>query len=275
MKMSLIFIVFTIVIFNSSADPLKTLIKKGYSQSRTDTRHCGEDYNSAASTWSISDKDKLLLCVSPDQSDAEANKQKKLQAGRNVLPLMSEFVLISKNKPSSICTNDEVREVDCAAFVSDKKIEVMISHKKMPGLQSVAIIECDEKSDTQLDETSKEEKTLIKTCEKKKGCSSQIPISKDFREHKLKGFLKRIQNDAATLQKHMECLKTNPHCKTPALPQLKDYTLDEQIVLVRLGLKEDNAYAEQVLNWFTLGFNCKEDCISADDFFEDRECRKK
>lgn len=38
--------------------------------------------------------------------------------------------------------NDEVREVDCAAFISENKIEVMITHKKMPGLQSVSLIEC-------------------------------------------------------------------------------------------------------------------------------------
>ncbi len=222
--------------------------------------------------WPLNDKDKLLLCVSPDQSDKDAQKQKTLQAGRNVLPLMSEFALVSKNKASSICTNDEVREVDCAAFVSDKKIEVMITHKKMPGLQSVATIECVEKPD----ETSKEDvKPLIEKCEKKKGCSSQIPISKDFREQKLKSFLKRIQTDAVNVQKHLECLKNNPQCKTPSLPQLKDYTIDEQIVMVRLALKEDNAHAELILNWFTLGVNCKEDCISADDFFEDRECRRK
>lgn len=276
MRISSIFFTLVFINIHVSADPLKTLIKKGYSSARADTHQCGEDYNAAASVWSIGEKDKLLLCVSPDQSDAEANKQKKIQAGRNVLPLMSEFVLISKNKPSSVCANDEVREVDCAAFVSDKKIEVMITHKKMPGLQSVTTIECVDESHSKLDETNKEEeKPLIKKCEKKKGCSSQIPISKDFREQKLKGFLKRIQANAETIQKHTECLKTHPQCKTPGLPQLKDYTLDEQIVLVRLALKEDNVHAEQILNWFTLGVNCKNDCISADDFFEDRECRRK
>lgn len=229
----------------SPADPINHLVKKGYSKAAKDIKHCGEDYNGAASAWPLSEKDRLLLCVSPDQSNKEAQKQKTLQLGRNVLPLMSEFVLISKNKAASVCTNDEVREVDCAAFISEKKIEVMITHKKMPGLQSVSLIECvDDK------------------CEKKKGCSSQIPISKDFREHKLKSFLKRISDDAKGIAANKP-------------PQLKDYTIDEQIVLVRLALKEDNVEAEQILNWFTLGKNCKDDCISADDFFEDRECRKK
>ncbi|MBY0386054.1 hypothetical protein K2X05_12925 [bacterium] len=227
------------------AGPMESLIKKGYSKTAKDLKYCGEDYNGAVSIWTVSEKDRLLLCVSPDQSVKEAQKQKTLQLGRNVLPLMSEFVLIAKNKATSICSNDEVREVDCAAFISEKKIEVMITHKKMPGLQSVSLIECvDDK------------------CEKKKGCSSQIPISKDFREHKLKSFLKRISDDAKGLAANKP-------------PQLKDYTIDEQIVLVRLALKEDNVEAEQILNWFTLGKNCKDDCISADDFFEDRECRKK
>jgi hypothetical protein len=242
----------------SQADPIKTLVKKGYSNAATDLKHCGEDYNAAASTWTLSEKEKLVLCVSPDQSQKEAQKQRVLQLGRNVLPLMSEFVLIAKNKGSSVCTNDEVREVDCAAFIGDKKIEVMITHKKMPGLQSVSLIECTDNG-----------------CEKKKGCSSQIPISSDFRKHKLKSFLKKISDHSVTIKKQTDCLKNDPKCKTMGTPSLKDYTLDEQIVLVRLALKEDNAEAEQVLNWFTLGMNCKEDCISADDFFEDRECRKK
>lgn len=227
------------------AGPIQSLVKKGYSTTAKDLKSCGEDYNGAVSVWTISEKDRLLLCVSPDQSAKEAQKQKALQLGRNVLPLMSEFVLIAKNKASSVCSNDEVREVDCAAFIGEKKIEVMITHKKMPGLQSVSLIECvDDK------------------CEKKKGCSSQIPISKDFREHKLKSFLKRISDDAKGISANKP-------------PRLKDYTVDEQIVLVRLALKEDNIEAEKILNWFTLGKDCKEDCISADDFFEDRECRKK
>ncbi len=187
--------------------------------------------------------------MSPDQSAKEAQKQKTLQQGRNLLPLMSEFVLISKNKPTSVCMNDEVREVDCAAFISENKIEVMITHKKMPGLQSVSLIEC-------MDVNGE------KKCEKKKGCSSQIPISKDFREHKLKSFLKQISQDAKAIA-------------AGSPPDLKKYTVDEQIVLVRLALKEDNVDAESILNWFTLGKNCKEDCISADDFFEDRECKRK
>lgn len=229
----------------SQADPLKTLVKKGYSKNPVDTKVCGEDYNAASSQWKISEKDKLFLCVSPDQSQKEANRQNPLQPGRNVLPLMSEFVLVSKNKPTSVCANDEVREVDCAAFLSESKIEIMITHKKMPGLQTVHLIECKDA-----------------VCEKKKGCSSQIPISASFRDHKLKDFLKRIAEDAKSI-------------KANKPPQLKDYTIDEQIVLVRLGLKEDNLDAEQILNWFTVGKNCKDDCISADDFFEDRDCRKK
>ena len=241
----IIFLLISLQSLSTFADPLQSLVKKGYSTTAKDLKLCGEDYNGAVSIWTISEKDRLLLCVSPDQSSKEAQKQKALQSGRNVLLLMSEFVLVSKNKATSVCANDEVREVDCAAFVSEKKIEVMITHKKMPGLQSVSLIECvDDK------------------CEKKKGCSSQIPISKDFREHKLKSFLKRISDDA-------KGIVANKH------PQLKDYTVDEQIVLVRLALKEDNVEAEQILNWFTLGKNCKDDCISADDFFEDRECRKK
>ncbi len=229
----------------SQADAIKTIVKKGYSSATADIKVCGQDYNAASSQWKISDKDKLFLCVSPDQSQKEANRQKTLQTGRNTLPLMSEFVLVSKNKPSSVCANDEVREVDCAAFLSEQKIEIMITHKKMPGLQTVHLIECKDG-----------------VCEKKKGCSSQIPISASFREHKLKAFLKRISDDA-------KAIKAN---KPPAL---KNYTIDEQIVLVRLGLKEDNLDAEQILNWFTLGKDCKDDCISADDFFEDRDCRKK
>ncbi len=233
----------------ASAGPIESLIKKGFSKADKDLKPCGEDYNAAVSIWPLSEKEKLLLCVSPDQFSKEAQKQKSLHAGRNLLPLMSEFVLVAKNKPVSICTNDEVREVDCAAFISDNKIEVMITHKKMPGLQSVSLIECTETEG-------------IKTCEKKRGCSSQIPISKAFREHKLRSFLKQVSEDA----KNIVAGKG---------PELKKYTVDEQIVLVRLALKEDNSEAEQILNWFTLGKNCKEDCISADDFFEDRECKKK
>jgi hypothetical protein len=233
----------------SYAGPIESLLKKGYSKAAKDLKPCGEDYNAAVSIWPLSEKDKLLLCVSPDQLAKEIQKQKVLQLGRNLLPLMSEFVLIAKNKPVSVCTNDEVREVDCAAFISENKIEVMITHKKMPGLQSVSLIEC-----TDVDGEKK--------CEKKRGCSSQIPISKAFREHKLKSFLKQVSEDAKGITAGKP-------------PELKKYTVDEQIVLVRLALKEDNAEAEQILNWFTLGKNCKEDCISADDFFEDRECRKK
>lgn len=229
----------------SQADAIKTLVQKGYSQKSEDLKKCSEDYKGALSVWSLGEKDKLLLCTSQDQSSKEAQKQKSLSIGRNILPLMSEFILISKNKPTSVCSNDEVREVDCAAFITDKKIEVMITHKKMPGLQSVSTIECTEND-----------------CQKKTGCSSQIPISASFRQHKLKSFLKRIQDDAAGIKKNIP-------------PQLKNYTIDEQIVLVRLALKEDNTDAEQILNWFTLGKNCKDDCISADDFFEDRNCRKK
>jgi hypothetical protein len=243
---------------SAQADPIKTLVKKGYSKAAADLKYCGEDYNAAASIWTLTEKDKLVLCVSPDQSQKEAQKQKVLQVGRNVLPLMSEFVLVAKNKATSVCTNDEVREVDCAAFIGDKKIEVMITHKKMPGLQSVSLIECTDDG-----------------CEKKKGCSSQIPISGDFRKHKLKSFLKKITDHGLIIKKQTECVKADPKCKIKETPSLKEYTIDEQIVLVRLALKEDNTDAEQVLNWFTLGLNCKEDCISADDFFEDRECRKK
>ncbi len=248
MKTFILFLSF-VFICNAQAGPIESLIKKGYSKSEKDIKPCGEDYNAAVSTWSLNEKDKLLLCVSPDQTSKEAQKQKTLQSGRNVLPLMAEFVLIAKNKATSICTNDEVREVDCAAFISENKIEVMVTHKKMPGLQSVSLIECTE--------TEGEKK-----CEKKRGCSSQIPISKSFREHKLKSFLKQVSEDAKSIAAGKP-------------PELKKYTVDEQIVLVRLALKEDNAEAEQILNWFTLGKNCKEDCISADDFFEDRECRKK
>ena len=235
--------------FHSHAGPIESLIKKGYSKAEKDRKPCGEDYNAAVSIWPLTEKEKLLLCVSPDQSAKDAQKQKVLQTGRNVLPLMSEFVLISKNKAASVCTNDEVREVDCAAFISENKIEVMITHKKMPGLQSVSLIEC-----ADVDGERK--------CEKKRGCSSQIPISKAFREHKLKSFLKQVSEDAKGIAAGKP-------------PVLKKYTVDEQIVLVRLALKEDNAEAEQILNWFTIGKNCKDDCISADDFFEDRECKKK
>ncbi len=248
MKTLLVFFILTVTL-RSYAGPIESLIKKGYNKTEKELKHCGEDYNAAVSVWPLTDSNRLLLCVSPDQSAKDAQKQKVLQKGRNFLPLMSEFVLISKNKPASVCTNDEVREVDCAAFISDTKIEVMITHKKMPGLQSVSLIEC-----TEVDGEKK--------CEKKRGCSSQIPISKAFREHKLKSFLKQVSEDAKGIAAGKP-------------PELKKYTVDEQIVLVRLALKEDNAEAEQILNWFTLGKNCKEDCISADDFFEDRECKKK
>lgn len=248
MKTILVFLILTLTL-QTHAGPIEGLIKKGYIKAEKDLKHCGEDYNAAVSVWPLTDGNRLLLCVSPDQSAKEAQKQKALQLGRNLLPLMSEFVLISKNKPTSVCTNDEVREVDCAAFISENKIEVMITHKKMPGLQSVSLIEC---TDVEGE----------KKCEKKRGCSSQIPISKAFREHKLKSFLKQVADDAKAIAAGKP-------------PELKKYTVDEQIVLVRLALKEDNAEAEQILNWFTLGKNCKEDCISADDFFEDRECKKK
>jgi hypothetical protein len=217
---------------------------------------CGSDKALHASEYKLTAMDRLVLCQGSEKDKLSEKQKVHLKTGRTSLPLMSELLYISAAKKEVLCFHDESKESDCALLLSTKKAEVLISHLMLPSLDASARIDCNKTP-----------------CKVEKKCSVQTPISTAFRKHKLADFKKTIQEAIVKLNTYQECRRKSKDCDMSLVPKVDTYTLDEQLALQNLALKEDSTNAETLLNWLSVGKNCKGTCLNAADFFDEYNCK--